>query len=549
MPGHEAMDAQVPYRIVEVKSEDGEVVKKIGLVAVLSNDPKLYAHFPKPGAFGGAKIEDPWETLAYYKRHLEDECGCDLVIPLEHLYIPENKKTCEEFDFPVILSGHDHHRIDTVINGTRLIKPGMDGEHCTVLEVVFKKGDAKPKIRSTFVDVTKWTPNVELKVQTDRAYDVLLPLRNTELAGILPQYEPLSSKDARSSVCTMGKLVCSLLKSALDQTQKTPIDAVVLMGGNIRGGEDYEDGSFFSLEMLEAEIKSDEVIGIVEVPGEVLAKGIEYTHVEGVPRPGWFQYDDGVVELKCEDGVHYRVTHVGGRPLDPTKMYRIATKISDLTNGQSMPLKEYFTAHPESFPSKGDYVNIQSELMSFFARCLWRKLWDVTGERMASPMRKHSSQVTIPTMSETAVEVSSGSDEEPVDDEDEEDESDDGTAGGSNDGLTSIDESRLRLEVLDRNGDGYVNVGDIHYALKHYLGLSSDDKEKTLAKAIHSHADMTGDGTVSVDDFEVFCTGMPKEFKPIPKWAEAFPTSVVDTYKAGAGGVDSGSDSDLEVDL
>ena len=105
MPSHAEMRHQVPYEILTVTSPDGEVTKRIGLVAVLSNDPKLYAHFKKPGAFGGAMIEDPWETLAKYKKILEEEEGCDLVVPLEHLYVPENHKTCEQFDFPVILVG------------------------------------------------------------------------------------------------------------------------------------------------------------------------------------------------------------------------------------------------------------------------------------------------------------------------------------------------------------------------------------------------------------------------------------------------------------
>ena len=84
----------------------------------------------------------------------------------------------------------------------------------------------------------------------------------------------------------MGQLICSMLKTALDQTVGN-IDAVILMGGNIRANEDYDDTAFFSLETLEAEIKSDEVVGIVEIPGKVLAEGIESTH-SGPPIPGWF---------------------------------------------------------------------------------------------------------------------------------------------------------------------------------------------------------------------------------------------------------------------
>ena len=59
------------------------------------------------------------------------------------------------------------------------------------------------------------------------------------------------------------------------------------MGGNIRANEDYDDDAFFSLETLEAEVKPDEVVGIVEIPGRVLAAGIEATHA-GPPIPGTF---------------------------------------------------------------------------------------------------------------------------------------------------------------------------------------------------------------------------------------------------------------------
>ena len=493
MQDHEAMDAQVPYEIIEIRSADGKQTRKIGLIAVLSNDPKLYSGFKAPGAFGGATIDDPWETLAKYKTMLENK-GCDLIIPLEHLYEHENQKTAELFDFPVILSGHDHHRIDRMMNDkTRLIKPGMDGVMATVLELVWEDADATtPKIRSSFVEVSKrFKPCPTLKAQTDAAYDVLLPLRNTMLSGVPSEFRPLTSKNARGSVCTMGKLVCSMLKQSLLQTRTRldEVDAVILMGGNIRGNEDYADDSFFSLETLEAEIKPDEVIGIVDMPGHVMAAGIKSTHA-GDPRPGWFQYDDGISEL---DGY---VTTVGGVPIEPGRIYRVATKIKDLTNGQSPPMKEFYDANPDLLPSKGSYINIHSELMGFFARNLFLKLWNATGELIGDP-------------ADAAEEAS-----QPVN-------------------LERI-ESKLRLSVLDRDGDGYLTVDDIHHALRGFLGLSVDDNYKTLAEQIHSYADVTDTGKVTVEDFEVFCTGMPCDLKlSQPKWQEAFPDPVPELNTEG----------------
>ena len=45
-----------------------------------------------------------------------------------------------------------------------------------------------------------------------RAYDALLPLRNTELARVPVSFSPLSSVNSRGAVTTMGKYILSLIK-------------------------------------------------------------------------------------------------------------------------------------------------------------------------------------------------------------------------------------------------------------------------------------------------------------------------------------------------
>ena len=63
MQSHESFkdsQCQVDHAVVSVVSRDGTNTRKVGMVGVLSNTPSLY----KPGAFGGATIEDPWECMA-----------------------------------------------------------------------------------------------------------------------------------------------------------------------------------------------------------------------------------------------------------------------------------------------------------------------------------------------------------------------------------------------------------------------------------------------------------------------------------------------------
>ena len=560
MQTHEAMDHQVPYKIVEVVSPDGTHRRKIGLVGVLSDDPKLYAHFKRPagkGAFGGARIDCPWDTLRKYQRILEDEMGCDVVLPLEHLYVPEDHKTCKEFDFPVILSGHDHHRVDEIVDGTRLIKPGMDGVYATVLEMTWDTADQsgkQPRIRSRFVKTATFAPCPVLKAQTDSAYDVLLPLRRTELMKVPSRFEPLSSVNSRGNVTSMGVFICTLLRDALNSSQQSQqnkddgsddsckVDAVILMGGNIRGGEAYEEGSFFSLEMLEAEIKADEIVGIVPVPGSVLAAGIEHTHA-GDPRPGWMQYDEGIRESRGADGI-LRVTTVGGKPIEPDRIYQVATKISDLGNGQSMPFKEYFTPRPELLPSKGSYFNIQTELMGYFARTLFHRLWDAIGKKIrpkmervaSSPMLRQTDVKAVqasPMLLAEATDVagipvqaspmllSAAADIAGIPESLLEPMSDSvvgASVGGEGSAHSKLNgpaqilkkvESGLRLSVLDHSGDGIVSVKEIHMALRELLRLSTSDENMTLAKFVHDYADVTGTGIVSTEDFAHFCSALP----------------------------------------
>ena len=124
--------------------------------------------------------------LAFYKEKLEKEQKCDLVVPLCHLYESQDEITCRNFDFPVILSGHDHHVVDRTISGTRpqaqksrkaqthgassafselrLLKPGSDARFCIQLDLVWDHPgpDAPLRLSAQLLDLKDFTPNASL---------------------------------------------------------------------------------------------------------------------------------------------------------------------------------------------------------------------------------------------------------------------------------------------------------------------------------------------------------------------------------------------------
>jgi len=365
MKSHESFEnstCQIDHDIIDLKTDRHQ--RKIALLGILTDEAALYP----PGSFNGATIDDPWETMNNYNIQLQNDV--DLVLPLCHLYEAQDERTAQEFDFPLILGGHDHHPVDRVINETLLLKPGADAHFARVIDISWKSADDdKPTIEHELLKVSDFKPDVDLQKVVEEAYTVLNPLRFTQLGFIPDHLRPLSStgsRSERSSVATfLGGEICDAIPDC---------DAFAAKGGNFRGGRDYGADEEYSLELLRSEFGNVTVF-VAELPGHILRTGLNETWK--TPGSGWFQYDESIVVDR--EG---HVVSVGGEPLELNRMYRIATFQNFFRARDGPTIGKYFEENPTKIPEEG--YSVYDLLLKHAAETFWETArteldWDGNG--------------------------------------------------------------------------------------------------------------------------------------------------------------------------
>ena len=86
--------------------------------------------------------------------------------------VPQDKATCERFDFPLVISGHDHHRVDAVYHGTRLVKAGHNADYAIVVDITWESAaaDCQPTVTCRHVKVSDSKPDAALSAEVVKAY-------------------------------------------------------------------------------------------------------------------------------------------------------------------------------------------------------------------------------------------------------------------------------------------------------------------------------------------------------------------------------------------
>lgn len=350
--------------VVEVVGEGGHVVR-VGLVGVVMNDPAVYRLAP----FGGATLEAPNEAALQEASALLAE-GCACVLAVTHQSLEADRELARAGAqgpsprFPAILGGHEHVVLLENVEGTWIVKAGMDAVHAAVLDLAWDRAGAL-SVTARIEPVAGYPEDGELRARVQGAMVKVHAIEAATLYVAAPG-DALSSVGARARQTTLGTLVCNRLRDALGA------DAAIFNGGGIRASRDYPARLTYG--DVKAELPFDNEVIVARLPGRVLAEAVAASRAAAPAEAGAFLQVDDRMRVEGADHAH-ALTHVAGAPLDPERAYCVAT-VRDLLTGMDdiEPLVRWGRAHPGCVPPPGSGREVKLVLIESFAVTLWRRL-------------------------------------------------------------------------------------------------------------------------------------------------------------------------------
>jgi 5'-nucleotidase len=322
------------HDIIEVHHVPSGTTKKVGLLGLLTEDPSVY----RPGVFGGAMIEP---ILTCCDEYIGEGCGIDpssvdLIIPLTHQRMSEDRTFCERFGgtlFPLVIGGHDHEAFDEVCNGSRIIKVGMDAVKTAIIDITWSSAtedSVPPNVQVELVPTTSFPPNPAVAERVKGHQRILQELDRAKLfrfkdwlpPNALEQGILFSTENNRLGPNLHGT---TLLTSMLRMGMKC--QCALLNAGNVRAARTYpSDKEWFTWSDLKAEIPFSTELHATYLPGHVIEDLINHSRTLARQDPplAYGGYIHTCDKIEFDEAETHTIRSIGGQAFDRNAMYMTA---------------------------------------------------------------------------------------------------------------------------------------------------------------------------------------------------------------------------------
>ena len=300
------------YCIVKPK---GELDRSVALLGLNTNDPGLYP----VQCFGGAKILPVDETADKLSKELLEEKKVNLVVPMTHQSIAEDRLFMEKFGsrFPIIIGGHDHDVFHESRNGSTVLKVGENAVNVGIIDITFYEDDFH--INTTLQPLSDFEEDESIRKRVDAHCEVL---KQFSSAVLFRAPSVLSSAGIRHGPSTLATYLLTSLCSGLTA------DCALINSGNIRGKGTYKENHEFTYADLKKEMPFKGLVVAVPLSGKVITDAIKQSRMERKGKGGYLQLCSHIT-MKTE----YEATHIRGREIDLNKIYKVACLYATIAKG------------------------------------------------------------------------------------------------------------------------------------------------------------------------------------------------------------------------
>ena len=325
-----------PWTAVNIRGADGGFVEGLGHEPVIKEVAGV-----KFGIVPVATDETPelatpgdWTWAPTVEAALEgaDKVraeGADIVIALVHASHPQDEAMYDSGKIDLVLSGHDHdyriHYNDVV----GYVETSNDANLLTAIDLAITvtpaDGDKKRSVtwrpNFRFIDTATVTPDPDTMTKIGDFENRLSAELDVEIGTIANEMSSVRAV-VRSQESAWGNLITDGIRAG------TGADVAMYSGGGIRGDKVYPAGTVITRRDVFTEMPFGNQIVMATVSGTDLLAALENGFSQVESGAGRFPQVSGMTveaDLSKEPGHRVVSMTVGGEPLDPAKMYKVAT--------------------------------------------------------------------------------------------------------------------------------------------------------------------------------------------------------------------------------
>ncbi|MCZ0734605.1 bifunctional metallophosphatase/5'-nucleotidase [Phreatobacter sp. AB_2022a] len=312
--------------------EDGRIfdlgVAKLGVFGVaLPNTAEV-------SSSGDIRFSPTMETVQREAARLR-RAGADLVVCCAHTDRADDLKIVRSRLVDVLLTGHDHDLALTYDGRTVMVESSEEGYYVTAIDLTLGTTGEGAERRTTFTpafrvhDSRSVTPDPATLARVQE-YEKLLAQELDVVIAVLSGELDSRTAIVRSQETAIGDLIADAMREA------TGADVAVINGGGIRGNRVYPAGHQLTRRDVLSELPFGNRTVVAPVSGADLKAAIENGVSQVEHRAGRFPQVSGltaIVDRSRPAGDRVVAMTVGGAPLDPQRIYRVATNDFMLKGG------------------------------------------------------------------------------------------------------------------------------------------------------------------------------------------------------------------------